>query len=267
MEVPPQVTEQAFGYDPRVASGTDYMPKNRRPPGTPKRLPSAKPPAREHRDRTSKKPGPGRPTAARVDEINRAMLGAAKKEFGARSYEAARMERIAATAGVSKGTLYDRYPTKQELLRAVIADQVARWSDHWDPVGGAVHADLGQRLKHRARGLMESLCEGRVEYIERLLMSGPRVNELRHMNFEVGHGRTIQSIAQDIVLGDPDQPVEPTVATAIAEMLLGMIYGWWRMYRDVRPVTHQEAVAFADHAVDVLLKGRTAWTQTPPSEA
>ena len=192
------------------------------------------------------------------------MLAAAEKEFGARSYEAARMERIAATAGVSKGTLYDRYPTKQELLRAVIADQVARWSDRWDPVGCAAHADLRQRLKHRARGLMESLCEGRVEYIERLLMSGPGVNELRYMNFEVGHGRTIQSIAQDIALGDPDQPVELTVATAIAEMLLGMIYGWWRMYRDVRPVTRREAVAFADHAVDVLLEGRTAWSQTPP---
>jgi TetR/AcrR family transcriptional repressor of mexJK operon len=240
------------------------MPKKRPRLDVAKRLPSAKRSAQEHRSRTSTSPGPGRPSAARVDEINRTMLAAAIKEFGARGYEAARMERIAAAAEVSKGTLYDRYPTKQELLRAVIANQVASWSSRWDPAGGAAHVDLRQRLKHRARGLMESLCDGRVEYIERLLMSGPRVNELRHMNFEVGHQRTIQSIAQDIVLGDPDQPIESSVATAVAEMLLGMIYGWWRMYRDVRPVTREAAAAFADHAVDVLLTGRIAWTQRRP---
>lgn len=242
------------------------MPKNRPRLDASKRFPSAKRSAQERRGRTPMNPGPGRPTAARVDEINRTMLAAAIKEFSARGYEAARMERIAAAAGVSKGTLYDRYSTKQELLRAVIANQVANWSSRWDPVGGAAHVDLRQRLKHRARGLMESLSEGRVEYIERLLMSGPRVNELRHMNFEVGHQRTIHSIAQDIVLGDPDQPVAPSVATAIAEMLLGMIYGWWRMYRDVRPVTREAALAFADHAVDVLLMGRAAWTHPRPAD-
>lgn len=57
-----------------------------------------------------------RRAAARPDEI----ADAAVAEFAARGYAAARLTDIAARAGVSKAALYNYYPTKADLFRAVL---------------------------------------------------------------------------------------------------------------------------------------------------
>jgi TetR/AcrR family transcriptional repressor of mexJK operon len=209
--------------------------------------------------RVSTRHGPGRPTAARVEAINRAILIQARNEFRNSGYDAARMEAIAAAAGVSKATLYDRYPTKEALLRAVIADRVATWSEDWEPDGGPIPSDLRQRLKHRAHKLMQYYCSGRLQLLERLFASAPSMNELRSTRHEVGHKRIVQVIAQDIIDGTRDQSIEPGTGTRIGEMLIAMLYGWWRAQQEIRRVTPEEALAYADQAVDILLDGRAAW--------
>jgi hypothetical protein len=50
-------------------------------------------------------------------------------------------------------------------------------------------------------------------------------------------------------------------AIRIAEMLMGMLYGWWRTQQEIRSVKREEALAYADHSVDVLFEGRAAWVQ------
>jgi TetR/AcrR family transcriptional regulator, mexJK operon transcriptional repressor len=225
----------------------------------------AKHAGRDRGNRTVATPGPGRPTAARVAHINRTILTAARKEFRTKGYEATRMEQIAAAAGVSKGTLYDRYPTKEAVLQAVIAYRVAQWSEDWAPDGEPAPVDLEQRLKQRAHKITEYCCSEEVQYIERLFMSGPPLDELRRMRYETGHRRTIQVIARDIVQGTRDQPVQPRTAIKLAEMLVAMIYGWSRARRDVGSVPREEALAYADHAVEVLLHGRSAWAGPRPA--
>jgi AcrR family transcriptional regulator len=220
-------------------------------------------PTRNCGRRAAVKPGPGRPTAARVETINRAILLKARNEFGKSGYEAARMDDIAAAAGVSKGTLYDRYPTKEALLRAVIAEQVAAWSQDWQPQPGTTPADLRQRLKQRAQGLMEYLCSGKLELLERLCTSGPFKDELRRMRAEAGHQRTVKVIAQDIINETPDQSIQTGTALRLAEALMGMLYGWWRARNEFRRVTRDEAFAYCNYAVDLLFDGRSAWEQLP----
>jgi TetR/AcrR family transcriptional repressor of mexJK operon len=183
----------------------------------------------------------------------------ARKEFRSSGYESARMEVIAAAAGISKGTLYDRYPTKEALLRAVIAERVATWSEEWEPDGASVSTDLRERLKQRAGRLMEYYCSGKLEFLERLFTSSPSMDELRRMRYEVGHQRTVQVIAQDIIDLTPGQPLPPRTAMQLAEMLMGILYGWWRTHQEIRRVTREEGLAFANHAVDVLFDGRFAW--------
>ena len=209
--------------------------------------------------RAAAKPGPGRPTAARVEAISRAILAAATNEFFRSGFEDARMETIAEAAGVSKSTLYERYPTKQELLRAVIAIHVAGWARDWEDKGGPVPTDLRQRLKHRARGFMEYFCSDGFEIFERLFTNSPSMDELRRLRHEVGHQRIVQVIAQEIIDGTRDQAVQPQAAVRIAETLLGMLYGWWREKLEIRRITVEEGLAYADYAVDVLFDGRAAW--------
>jgi TetR/AcrR family transcriptional repressor of mexJK operon len=214
---------------------------------------------RKSGERASANPGPGRPTAARVEAISRAILIEARDEFFRSGFEGARMDTIAEAAGVSKSTLYERYPTKQALLSAVIAVHVATWAQDWEEKGGPVPTDLRQRLKHRARSLMEYYCSGRLEILERLFTSSPSMDELRRLRHEVGHQRIAQVIAQEIISGTRDEAIQPQTATRIAEMLMGTLYGWWRAQLEIRRVSREEALAYADHAVDVLFEGRAAW--------
>jgi TetR/AcrR family transcriptional repressor of mexJK operon len=215
--------------------------------------------------RASARPGPGHPTAARVEAINRAILTAARAEFVIFGYEATRMEAIATAAGVSKGTLYGRYPTKEALLRSVIADNVAAFSEDWEPDGAPIPLDLRQRLKHRARRLMEYCCSEKYQQLERLIVGGPPMHELRRLRHEVGHKRTVQVMAQDIIDGTRDQSIQPRTAVWVAEMLMAMLHGWWRMRQEIQRVKREEALAYADHAVDVLFEGRSAWAGAPSS--
>jgi TetR/AcrR family transcriptional regulator, mexJK operon transcriptional repressor len=209
--------------------------------------------------RAAANPGPGRPTAARVEAISRAILDEARDEFFRCGYEGARMDTIAEAAHVSKSTLYERYPTKQALLRAVIALHVASWAQDWEDKGGPVPTDLRQRLKHRARSFMEYFCSGRLEMLERLFTNSSSMDELRRTRQEVGHQRIVQVIAQEIINGTRDKAIQPQSASRIAETLLGMLYGWWRAQLEIQRVTREEALAYADYAVDVLFDGRAAW--------
>jgi TetR/AcrR family transcriptional repressor of mexJK operon len=216
-------------------------------------------PTRKSGKRAAANPGPGRPTAARVEAISRAILVAATHEFFRSGFEGARMDTIAEAAGVSKSTLYERYPTKQTLLRAVITTSVDSWAKNWEGMAGPVPTDLRQRLKHRARRFMEYFCSGNLEIFERLFTSGPSMNELRRMRHEVAHRPIVQVIAQEIVDGTRDEAIQLQTAIRIAETLIGMLYGWWRAQLETRSVTLEEGLAYADYAVDVLFDGRAAW--------
>jgi AcrR family transcriptional regulator len=61
---------------------------------------------------------PGRPRSEQVDD---AILAAARAELGARGYARMTVDAVAARAGVSKPTIYLRHPTKADLATAAIA--------------------------------------------------------------------------------------------------------------------------------------------------
>jgi AcrR family transcriptional regulator len=68
---------------------------------------------------------PHAPRQRRKEERPRELLDAALDLFVERGFAATRMEEIATRAGVSKGTLYLYYPSKEELLKAVIRERLS----------------------------------------------------------------------------------------------------------------------------------------------
>jgi AcrR family transcriptional regulator len=204
--------------------------------------------------------GPGRPTAARVEQINAVILDAALREFYREGFHKARMENIAAAAKVSKGTLYGRYPTKESLLSTVISQHVAQAAAARDPRAPSSSSDLRQQLKHRARQLSACICAPEFELLERLFIDSPSVAALKQLQYEFGHKQTMNAIAQEIIDGQPQQPIDRDSAVRMAEMLTAMLIGWWRTQKEYGRVRVEEMLPYAEHAVDVLLDGRKAWT-------
>jgi AcrR family transcriptional regulator len=69
-------------------------------------------------EQTNPARAPGRPRSEQVDD---AILAAARAELGARGYARMTVDAVAARAGVSKPTIYLRHPTKADLATAAIA--------------------------------------------------------------------------------------------------------------------------------------------------
>lgn len=68
--------------------------------------------------------GRGRLRAVEVQALEADVIAAAREAFTTLGYGAASMAALARTAGVSKTTLYAKYPTKAALFRAVIDQQL-----------------------------------------------------------------------------------------------------------------------------------------------
>ncbi|HEY3833141.1 MAG TPA: TetR/AcrR family transcriptional regulator [Acidimicrobiia bacterium] len=79
----------------------------------------------------------GRP---RSTECDRAILEAALAEYAARGLEAMSVDAVAARAGVSKATIYRRYPSKVELVMAAVLMLCEETSPEFDT--GTLEGDV-----------------------------------------------------------------------------------------------------------------------------
>lgn len=202
----------------------------------------------------------GRPTAARVEAINSAILQSAREHFLAAGFEATPMEAVAAGANVSKGTLYARYPTKEALLRAVVEEQLASWKAHEAARRGPLPKAFEARMQHHARGILEALGSEKLRAFETLVGGAGRpASGLVRALHETGYRMAVEALAEEIAAGTRDDPTPPANPMAVAEILMAMLYGWYSANETIRKVTRDEARAFADRAVELLLAGRAAW--------
>jgi AcrR family transcriptional regulator len=76
----------------------------------------------------------GRPKASDTVAVQADIIEIAKRLFFEQGVAAASMDAIAKAAGITKQTLYSRFPSKDELYRAVIDDIMARWREQQGPV-------------------------------------------------------------------------------------------------------------------------------------
>lgn len=108
-------------------------------------------------------------------ERPRELLDAALSVFVERGFAAARAEEIAARAGVSKGTLYLYFNSKEDLLRTLIAEgfssRIEGWADQMATSVGASSALLRQALT----GWQASLAQSQAGGIFKLVLT-----EVRH---------------------------------------------------------------------------------------
>ncbi|MGH9242816.1 MAG: TetR/AcrR family transcriptional regulator [Acidimicrobiales bacterium] len=94
------------------------------------------------RDDTARRPG--RPRDARVD---RAVAEAVLDIMSEQGIAGLTIDRVAAQAGVGKATIYRRWPSKEDLFRAVVEDFHA---DFPDPDTGSLRGDLLALTAHVA---------------------------------------------------------------------------------------------------------------------
>lgn len=201
----------------------------------------------------------GRPTAAQLDAIERTILQAAAADFLANGFDGATMDGIAANAGVSKATLYKRYPDKASLLRAVMDERLTEFSALTSRPDWVVGDTLEQRLRNFSRTMLRWVRSNQASAVKVLVSAAwsgaPDV------------GRTTQAVGRTWLLNRLEHeireyslrdgmPAKHPRATAetLAMLLLG-----FTVWKQFDCITDREIDKFANDAVELIMRGRAAF--------
>lgn len=170
-----------------------------------------------------------------IDEYkSRAILRAAAELFMEKGAKAS-MSELARRAGVSKQTLYNRYPTKTDVARDLASQ---RSDEAVAPLTSDM--DVETALAALAETLIRRVCiEGRGVALRGMALVSPETPELARVVYDAGPGQNLRRLAAWLEdqnrLGRLSTP-DPVAA---AEMFIGMVLGHGHL-RSVLGLPHPE---------------------------
>lgn len=192
----------------------------------------------------------GRPTLDRVAAIDVAIRDAALGLFLDLGFEAASMDAIALKAGVAKGTLYARYGNKEILFRAILDQELERWSKRAGAQDHLLPDELAPRLRYHARSLAEAYVQPEYARIARLVeTAAPTLpNVARHWE-EVATTRFLRFLAGDMAKVAGGTGIDWDF---YAKLFLFAVSGWLNS----GAVSHSDgvegALGFADRVIGTI---------------
>ena len=212
------------------------------------------------RPRVKAKRTPGRPTQEDIADIEEKLLAVALQEFQAHGYGAASMTRIVTTAGMSKTTLYSRYPSKEHLFRAILKKQIQRYSPWASLDVDSVSPNLERGLKNYANRTLELSLKNDEVAVNHLIYTEinrfPELGEAAAERTAMGIERVAEFIrkcsqAEDMPCKDPQ---------GIAEVFIHMLRGWYiNVMLSNREVTEKQRKQWVNGAVKSLMLAREDW--------
>jgi AcrR family transcriptional regulator len=139
----------------------------------------------------------GRPTRAQAARLDLAVRDAALRLFLAHGYEGTSMDAVARSAGTTKASLYARFPSKDELFRAVLDWAVQRGD--W-PIPQPPAPDLDdpeQALTAIARSALQRARHPAIITLERLATAhAARCPDVAHRLYRTGFGPAEHLVAE-----------------------------------------------------------------------
>ena len=145
---------------------------------------------------TSKQPAAEAPDpCGGKPEKTRQILDAALEAFLAMGYGAVSMDAIAARAGVSKATIYTRFPGKEQLFAAVVSRECDACARRMSVAECSPALDLPSTLRRVAQELMDMITLPRNLAILRLVIAEePRFPELGTAFYESGPAEMLRNL-------------------------------------------------------------------------
>ena len=150
---------------------------------------------------------------ARPDEI----LSAALDEFIAKGFDSARIEDIAAKAGLSKGAVYLYFDSKESLLRALIERELAPLISRIAMLARAETSDPKTALAFALERVVEVLANPRIFAVPRLVISiagrFPEIRDHYRRSIVEPARATIEKLIARGIKAGQFRAVDPAAAT------------------------------------------------------
>lgn len=186
-----------------------------------------------------------------MDPLRGRLLAEATRQFVERGFDGTSMQQLADACGVTKAALYYHYPSKADLLRAIVAAYL-------DEVAGVVAA--GHEGASEATGRLDAIVRGLFALpVESRAVMRLAMHDLRHLPeadraaFQGDyHTRFVDPLAGIVAGGIAGGEFAPRDPVTVVWLLLGMLYPFF----STRPVGNEEAIV--GDLLEVLLHGLTA---------
>ncbi|MDE2149653.1 MAG: TetR/AcrR family transcriptional regulator [Gammaproteobacteria bacterium] len=185
------------------------------------------------------------------------ILDAALQAFLEAGYGAVSMDVIAARAGVSKATVYTRFPSKQALFAAVITRECEACTQRMTLAETAPAPDLASALHRIAETLLDIITLPQNLAIQRLVIAeGPRFPELGTMFYEYGPAVTLRNLAAFLQRERTRGELQILDATAAAQQFISLLRGdiQIRALLGAGDLSKTARKRVADHAVKAFLQ-------------
>lgn len=201
---------------------------------------------------------PDAPARRRKDARPAEVLAAALEVFAAKGFAAARMEDIAARAGVSKGTVYLYFPSKQAVFEALVRQAILPNVERLEAMAAAYQGPTADLLR-QAMALFPTLVrDPKVVTIPRLVI-GEAGNQPEMADFyrrevvERGLGLIAGILRRGAERGE-FRPLAPETVAKLwfAPLLLAVV---WRTTFEPVGGTPLELDDYLRTHVDIMLRG------------
>lgn len=205
-------------------------------------------------------PKRGRPSASQVVAIDGAIIATARQMFLENGYANTSMEAVASSVGVSKGTVYSRYPNKSDLFKAIVTDRLAAWSLSATADAETKPDNISERMFRFGIEFLTGMRVPEVSAFDRLIMSEARRFPEVYRDFhDQGYLPFVDLLVADITaLGNTSGwPLQD--ARSIATSFVAGLHGWYRMSSLLEEPTTEEVSAFVARLVAIFVGGRAAW--------
>lgn len=125
------------------------------------------------------------PTFSRRKEDRPAeILKAALEEFSVNGFAGTRLEDVAGRAGISKGTIYLYFSSKEELFEAVVRDRIIPYFEKMEEIGKQSGGSASDILREQLKIIHRELVSTDTRYIPKLMIGeGNRFPKLAEFYF------------------------------------------------------------------------------------
>nr|WP_022681918.1 TetR/AcrR family transcriptional regulator [Sphingobium bisphenolivorans] len=165
---------------------------------------------------------PSRREARRRDR-REAIVEVAARSFLENGYAATTMSGIAATLGGPKGTLWNYFPSKEELFRAVLEGRTAKYREALAEMLDS-GAELETTLCRFGSNFLEKVTTPEAVALHRLVVSeANRFPEMGAIFYELGPLRTRTLVAQFLKGAMDRGQLRPANPTTAARMLMSLL--------------------------------------------
>jgi AcrR family transcriptional regulator len=201
----------------------------------------------------------GRPKAEDLAELEARLIRVARQRFIANGYGATSMNEVAKAARVSKGTLYARFPSKADLFRAIIDEQIQQTGMGVRRLGPRPKT-LEAALRIFAEQAVEDSLSAEIVQLNRLIYSEagrfPELGEAAWTRSRIGM-QQVSELIRDYAIREETPCRDPEAAAEMFTTLLRGFYGDVMLRgAHLKPA---EIKAWARRMLKVFLAGRADW--------